>query len=239
MILISPIEKYAEQERLYIAVRDAEGRVVADDLLKQLPNPPESYIHHKEWKLRAESFHRFASYIDKYYAGQRLKILDIGCGNGWMSHRLYKQGHSVTAIDLNIAELEQAERVFGTDENLLWVYADILKDEIPNIPFDVIVFGASSQYFNDISILTGRLKPLLKRRGSIHLLDTFFYTEDTIAAAQQRTEEYYNNLGYPLMATYYHHHSVNDLKRNGYKKLFPSFFSGKGKPEWWVCKADS
>ncbi len=237
MILISPKERYTEQEELYITVRDAEERVVSDDLLKQLPYPPESYLHHNEWKLRAESFLRFTNYLNKYYTGQTLRILDIGCGNGWMSHRLYKQGHSVTAIDLNIAELEQAERVFGTDENLLWVYADILKDEIPNIPFDIIVFGASSQYFNDISILTGRLKPLLKRRGSIHLLDTFFYTEDTIAGARQRTAEYYKKLGYPLMATYYHHHLINELKRNGYKKLFPSLFSGKGKPEWWMYKA--
>ncbi len=237
MIFISPKEIHTEQEQLYIAVRDAEERVVTDDLLKQLPYPPESYIHHKEWKLRAESFHRFTNYLDKYYKGQRLRILDIGCGNGWMSNLLYKQGHSVTAVDLNIAELEQAERAFGTNENLQWLYADILKDEIANSPFDIIVFGASCQYFRDISILTDRLKPLLKPFGSIHLLDTFFYTEDTIAGARQRTEEYYKNLGYPLMATYYHHHSVNDLKHNGYKKIFPSFFSGKGKPEWWVYKA--
>lgn len=237
MILISPKEIHAEQEQLYIAVRDAEGRVVTDDLLKQLPYPPESYIHHKEWKVRAESFGRFVHYLDKKYKKQKLNVLDIGCGNGWMSNQLHKQGHSVTAIDLNIIELEQAEKVFGIHNSLQWVYADILKDEIVNSPFDIIVFGASCQYFKEISVLTNRLKPLLSPHGSIHLLDTFFYTEATIAAARQRTTEYYKKLGYPSMSTYYHHHCVNDLKRNGYKKMFPSLFSGKGKPEWWMYKA--
>lgn len=237
MIFISPKEKYAEQEQLYIAVRDAEKRVVSDDLLKQLPYPPESYIHHKEWKLRAESFGRFVHYMDKKHKKQKLNVLDIGCGNGWMSNLLYKQGHSVTAMDLNIAELEQAERVFGTNENLQWLYADILEDEIAGSPFDIIVFGASCQYFKDISVLTHRLKPMLRPNGSIHLLDTFFYTEDTIDAARQRTAEYYKKLRYPLMANYYHHHLINDLKRSGYKKLFPSFFFGKGKPEWWMYRA--
>lgn len=238
MILISPTEKYAEQERLYIAVRDAEQRVVSDELLKQLPFPPESYPHYNEWKIRAESSRRFTNYLDKHYTGQKLNILDVGCGNGWMSHLLYMQGHTVNAVDLNMVELEQAERVFGTDDRLLWVYADILNDRIPGTPFDIIVLGASCQYFLDINVLTNCLTPLLKQNGGIHLLDSFFYTKDNIEAAAQRTRDYYLNIGYPQMAGYYHHHLSSDLKQLGYKKLFPTLFSGKGKPEWWVYKAE-
>lgn len=238
MILISPTEKYSEQERLYIAVRDAEKRVVSDELLKQLPNAPESYQHYKEWKIRADSFKRFHNYLDKNYNGKKLNILDVGCGNGWMTHLLYQQGHTVTAVDLNIVELEQAERVFGTNENLQWVYADVLSEIIAGAPFDIIVFGASCQYFLDIDVLTNCLTPLLKQNGGIHLLDSFFYTKENINAAIRRTKDYYFNIGYPQMANYYHHHLSSDLKQLGYKKLFPTFFSGKGKPEWWVYKAE-
>lgn len=234
MILISQPEKYAEQERLYIAVRDAERRVVNDELLKQLPCPPESYAHSKEWEIRAESFERFNKYLDKHHKGQKLNILDVGCGNGWMSHLLYRQGHSVTAVDLNMVEMEQAERVFGTNEKLQWVYADILNDKIPNVPFDIIVFGASCQYFNDVTALTKRIMPLLKTGGSIHLLDSFFYQEETVNDAHRRTVAYYAKLGYPDMANYYHHHLLTELKQIGYKKLFPTFLTGKGKPEWYV-----
>lgn len=229
MIFISTPESYQQKEALYIAVRDAEDRVVTDEILKTLPYPPANYIHQKEWAIRAKSFERFVRYLPK----RSLNILDIGCGNGWMSNRLYRVGHRVTAVDLNITELDQAEKVFGTNNRLQWAYCNIMEEMVINSPFDIIVLSASCQYFDDIIQLTERLKKLLCNKGAIHLLDTFFYKADEEDDARQRTIEYYTRLGYPEMANYYHHHRVDDLKKAGYKKLYPTLLNRTKKPEWW------
>lgn len=235
MIILADISKYAEKEDLYIAVRDSEQRVVNDDLLKTLPVTPSAYIHHNEWEIRTRNFHRFLKYIQGLK--KPLSILDVGCGNGWMSAQLNRVGHSVTAVDLNMTELQQAEKVFGTNERLKWVYADIMEDTIDAVNFDVIVFGASCQYFNNITTLTKRIMPWLCKKGSIHLLDSFFYAATDIQAAHDRTAAYYNSIGHPIMSEYYFHHSISDLKKLGYKKLYPGMLSPKSHPQWWVMQS--
>lgn len=234
MTILSPIYKYSSKEKLYIAVRDAEKRVVDNSLLQLLPYPPDSYIHSSEWKIRAASFERFSKYIFKKHKSTELKILDIGCGNGWMSHQLYNKGHYVTGVDVNLIELEQAENVFGTNTKLQWVYCDILVDTISNLTFDVIVLGASCQYFPNITELTMRLSAMLTTGGTIHLLDSFFYTPVEVINARKRTEDYYLKLGYPEMAQYYFHHTKEDVKKCGFKKMYPSFFTAKNHAHWWV-----
>lgn len=232
MIKIADTSLYQDKEALYIAVRDAEQRVVSDELLRMLPYTPPDYALHNEWKIRAESTERFINFV----ADKKLNILDLGCGNGWMTNRLYKAGHQLTGVDLNLVELAQAEQVFGSNDRLHWVYADVLKDDIPNAPFDLIVLGASCQYFESISILTERLKSMLTPKGTIHLLDSFFYTAQDVHAAKERTRDYYATLGQSEMSNYYHHHLVADLKAQGYKKKYPSLFRFGKKPEWWMVK---
>src|SRR5690606_13646546 len=202
------------------------------ELLLQLPYAPVSYTHHNEWLIRAKNFERFCKSITK----SGCNILDLGCGNGWMTHKLYQCGHTLTGADINLPELEQAERVFGTNNKLQWVYTDILKDGVINEPFDMIVLGASCQYFDNILMLTDLLKIYLKPGGEIHLLDSFFYTPQNINAARKRTAAYYSNLGFPLMSSYYQHHLISDLKNAGYRKKYPSIFSRSKSPEWWVLK---
>lgn len=221
---------------MYVAVRDAEGRIIDDNLLKMLPATPTEYKYAHEWTVRSKSFARFSQWLLRRYEGKAAKILDVGCGNGWMSARLADAGHNVTGIDLNYTELEQAERVFGNRPNLCWLYADILKDDIPGGKFDIALFGASCQYFPDISRLTERCKTLMNAGGSIHLLDSFFYTVETVDAARERTKEYYSQLGFGEMAGYYFHHTKETLRRVGYRKLYPTVFSPQDRPQWWVCQ---
>lgn len=232
MILLADTKHHLDNEQLYIALRNAEDRIVSDELLQKLPYPDESYRHYNEWKIRAGSFER----LMKYLSGKKgfLNILDIGCGNGWLSHKLYLAGHNVTAVDLNLTELEQAEKVFGNNERLHWIYADIFNDNIPGAPFDVILLAASCQYFENINTLSNLLKAKLNKNGSIHLLDSFFYKPTEVSAAKKRTEEYYRSLGFSQMADNYFHHSITALKENGFKKKFPVGIFQRGLPQWWI-----
>lgn len=227
---------YKEKEELYIKVRSSEGRIVNDEVLHTLPQMPESDRYASEWELRSNSLERFIRYLKKKYGNSSLNILDVGCGNGWMTRCLSEAGHTVTGVDLNIDELEQAESVFHSNNHLVWVYADVMKDEIPGTPFDIILLSASCQYFSSIGGLTARLKRMLSSKGEIHLLDSIFYKNAQVYDAKARSVDYYSRLGFPDMARYYFHHTIEELKSYGYKKLYPRPFMVKQPLQWWVYR---
>lgn len=235
MQLIADKNKYALKEDLYVRVRDSEGRIISDKELSQLPFVSTGHPYYSEWEIRKANFDRMLAYLSEKGGG--LNILDLGCGNGWMSKRLSEAGHMVSAVDLNITELEQAERVFGSSDRLQWVYANIMEDDIPHAPFDIIILAASCQYFPDISLLKEKLIPLLKENGEIHLFDSIFYTIAEQQQARQRSTDYYAALGFPEMSKYYFHHSIEDLSKAGFSKIGTSFFKklfGKSILAWYM-----
>lgn len=234
MQILTDPKKYIEKEQLYYDVRNKEGRIISDDELKQLPFTTADNPYKKEWDIRAENFERFKKFISRKYNDKQLEILDVGCGNGWMSHCLNALGHRVAAVDLNMSELLQAEKVFGGSDTLQWLYADVLNDGFPAGKYDIIVLAASCQYFDDITFLTNKLKLLLSPGGCIHLLDSVFYKNNRQNEARQRSIQYYTSLGYASMSEYYFHHSIESLIKNGYKKIYPGFFS-RSPVQWWAC----
>jgi len=136
-----------------------------------------------------------------------LRILDLGCGNGWMANRLAEQAQwDIWAVDLNEAELTQGARCFPRP-NLRFVYADVLAGVLPQNHFDVVVLAAAAQYFPDLPALYAALRKTLTVNGEIHVLDTHFYPNEAArAAARQRSADYYARLGVPEMTAFYHHH---------------------------------
>lgn len=223
--VISAAAPFADQEALYLAVRAREGRLYPDADLRQLPRLPAEHPLHAEWAVRRRSFERLRRYLGRKGAG--LRILDLGCGNGWLAHGLAQAGHTVYAVDLNRLELEQAARVFGTEEKLHFFYADVFDQRLPLAGLDVVVIAAAVQYFPDLSALIGRLFELLAPGGEVHLLDTYFYTAHTVAAARDRTRAYYVGLGFGAMAPFYHHHIVEELSNFNYRQRNLWWYSGR------------
>src|SRR3954466_2828024 len=71
-------------EKKYITTRSLENRLYSDEEILKLPQIAPTHTHHKEWLSRRRSARRLVRYL----AGKRrpLEVLDIGCGNGWLSH---------------------------------------------------------------------------------------------------------------------------------------------------------
>lgn len=207
-----------DKNNIYLKVRKKEGRIYSDEIVKHLPEVPTKNEYYKEWQIRKKSINKIKRYISLKNSG--LNILDLGCGNGWMSNKLAYNNNNVFALDLNLPELEQGARVFSDNFNLHFIYGDIFEDVFPENSFDIITAASSVQYFKDLKKLISRLKTLLKNEGEIHLIDSNLYTEKNINAAKKRTEIYYENLGFPEMANFYHHHLFDDLKDFKYKILY-------------------
>ena len=136
-------------EQLYIDVRHKEGRIYSDEEVLHLPDISGDHPHYAEWLLRKESCERLTLYFEKRLG--LMKILEVGCGNGWLSHRLASiNGYDVTGTDVNLSELCQAERVFSHIPYLQFIPGGIHAERLEEKGYDFIVFAASIQYFSSL-----------------------------------------------------------------------------------------
>ena len=199
------IPEAADFAEHYIGLRRKENRLFTDEQAALLPFVFKNHPHYHEWKVRARSAARLCSYIKRIK--KPLSILEVGCGNGWLSHQLATlPGVTVTGFDINSTELKQAKRVFNMS-NLAFTDANPL-DARSNQSFDLILFAASIQYFSSFreTILTAL--DHLNECGSIHIVDTHFYSGSQLAAARARTIDYFTHMGFPELCDFYFHHQL-------------------------------
>lgn len=205
-------------EDLYIAARKQEKRLYTDEQLSRLPDIDEVHPYHAEWRIRKHSSERLITYLER--KRRDLKILEIGCGNGWLSARMAEIGDtSVIGLDINHVEINQASRVFKK-KNLQFIYDTFNDNTFENEKFDVIVFAASLQYFPSLINVLKQAQAILNKRGEIHIIDTPFYDSEEASEAENRSRDYYASLGFPEMADYYYHHSISEFWGFKYRVLF-------------------
>lgn len=206
-------------EERYIACRSRENRLYTDEEVAQFPDCPASHTHYREWSLRKISFKKLSAYLER--KKKPLRILDIGCGNGWLAHRLSSIcGCRVTGIDINFTELQQAARICNGIRTLTFVYGDIRSGILAGNLYDIILFSASIQYFKSPAHILELCLRHLEPDGEIHITDTRFYPPQETEAAKKRTEEYYRSIGMPGMSEYYFHHSLHSLAQFRHSILY-------------------
>ena len=230
-------------EKLYLAVRIKEQRIYSNDELINLPHIDNSHPHYTEWQARKVLSKKMITYLKG--KNKQLKILEVGCGNGWFSHKLAEIPQSeILALDINMFELRQAAEVF-TDLNLKFVYGDIRQNILENRQFDVIVFAASVSYFFSLIEIIKCALQLLKTNGEIHMIDNFFYEAKDIIPAKQNCKDYYEKMNMPEMADYFFHHPIEDLRGFNYvfmgqkDSVFKNLFFKKNIFPWVCIRQDN
>jgi SAM-dependent methyltransferase len=193
-------------EESYNQVRSKEGRIYTDETLRMLPDLPVNHRYYGEWTVRKRSSLRLIRYLASKNKSQH--IVEIGCGNGWLCHRLSLiSGARVTGQDINLMELQQAARVFGGASNIRFISGDLYSEGFAELGADVIVFAASIQYFPSLEkTLQWSLQQLVPG-GEIHILDSPFYEPGEVSGAKKRALDYFGAMGFPEMAQYYFHNT--------------------------------
>src|SRR5262245_14886468 len=191
---------------IYLRVREKEGRLYSDEIVKELPAISADHPLAWEWHARAASSHRLSTYLDQL---DRPKvILELGCGNGWLANRMAGNVRTfVVGLDRGNVELFQAWWLVAHRRQLSWIYGDIFCGPFADGSFDVVVIASAIQYFPDVPRLIQAMVPILRERGEIHILDSPLYAEADVAGARERSKRYYEQLGFPEMAAHYYHHS--------------------------------
>lgn len=231
-------------EAQYIALRRKEQWLCNDDELAALPTVARTHPHYPEWTIRQRSANKLVQYLQS--RKKTLRILEAGCGNGWLAHLLAGiPGSMVTATDINTTELQQAKRVFGKKNNLVFTEGDIRNNNWNKAGQDIVVFAASIQYFPWLGEIIHSAFELLAPGGEIHILDSPFYDDNGKAKAEQRSAEYFRQAGFPEMAQHYYHHTHTELEPFDYtylydpqswkQRLLPARITGPKNPFPWIC----
>jgi SAM-dependent methyltransferase len=148
-----------------------------DREVAQLPYLIATHPRRRDWAGRIASTDRLVSYLSahKKSAG----ILEIGCGNGWLSRRLSDVPCCrVIGLDPNLGELRQAARVFRKQRNLKFIYGEFYSNVLQDLSFDIIVIAAAVQYFPNLQQLILEALAYLRPHGELHILDSPLQRDD-------------------------------------------------------------
>jgi len=132
-----------------------------------------------------KSFWRDPQFIDLYlgrineaylellrkYCPKGATILDVGCGAGYMSLELARNGYHVTAFDISSASIEQAKEVLRTNpytKDFGSLQYQVMPLHAAEGQYDVVLFSVSLHHMTDLTGSLDKAKALLKPGG--HLL---------------------------------------------------------------------
>lgn len=181
-----------------IRLRDGHGPRTAERY-RALPDVPRDDTHRAEWRIRRESY---ATLLNMWRRARRLRpkparMLDIGAGNGWLSHRLSTEGHAVVAVDLNVDDGDGLGACHRMSGGCLPVQADF--DALPFAPrqFDLVVLNASLHYSPAPARTLCEAYRMVSEGGTLVVMDSpmFVRAADGEAMVQQQQERMHHELG--------------------------------------------
>ena len=138
-----------------------------------LPYVPPDHPHAAEWRMRRESYQHLLSHVlPGVELEANLRVLDLGAGNLWLSHRLASLGHRVVAVDWFDDEADGLGACRQYPVSFLAVQADF--DALPFRPFqfELVVFNGSLHYVTDIAATLARAREMLAPGGSLVVMDS-------------------------------------------------------------------
>lgn len=123
--------------------------------------------------LRAENKAKFPwilSKLRKFYP-KEAKILDVGCGGGFLSNELARQGYAVTGVDLSPESLKVAE-AYDVTGTVKYEVADAFKLPYPDHSFDVLTAMDFLEHVENPALVIKEFNRVI-RPGGLFFFHTF------------------------------------------------------------------
>jgi SAM-dependent methyltransferase len=108
---------------------------------------------------------RFATAVP---AGEKRRILDVGCGTGQSRQIYLEQSSLYVGIDLSFGALALADRRYRDSS---WVQADALSLPFADAAFDVVAFSSVLHHIGDFRSALGAARRVLRPGGWIFAFD--------------------------------------------------------------------
>ncbi len=145
---LAQLEPFLAQYR-HVRLRDGY-RTDDPDYYRRLPDVDDRHPQADIWRVRRDTFGRLCGRVLARRDDRSLTVLDLGAGNGWLSHRLAALGHRVVALDW----LDDAVDGLGVwpryPSRFVCVQADFDRAPFAPAQFDLVVFNGSLHYAPDV-----------------------------------------------------------------------------------------
>lgn len=106
-----------------------------------------------------------ASETRKRFGSTPVRLLDVGCGGGFLTNALAKHGHHVTGLDASSASLEVAARHDDT-RKVRYVLGDARQLTFPDAGFDVVTAMDFLEHVEDPAAVIREVARVLAPGGS-------------------------------------------------------------------------
>jgi SAM-dependent methyltransferase len=184
MTTSTPPSESARFREAYAAHRAAEGRRLDPERLRTLPYLTDGPVA-RQWGVRARTYDAFVKRLllpDMATCDRPLRLLDLGAGNGWLSHRAGLAGCEATALDIRDDDVDGlgAATVLSGDDNARFERIVASFDALPldAATFDVVVFNASLHYATDLPLVLREAHRVTRPGGRVVVLDSPFYERE-------------------------------------------------------------
>ena len=168
----------------YLTVRRAEGRRVDDaDAFRALPVVARDHPLAEQWRMRTASWrHVNDRVVSGLPPGRR--VLDLGAGVGWLSHRLAELGHQPLAVDLS----PDGDDGLGSAVHQIGPSWPLVQAEFDALPLadrsaDLAVFNASFHYSSDPTATLLEARRVLGPGGLVVVMDSPHYRAEASGQA--------------------------------------------------------
>lgn len=190
-------------------------------------------------KYSWEEFNEFKKYFSKI-KNKKIKILDIGCGNGRLINFLdeLNLNYEYFGIDNSVEQIKNAKKNFINKKNINFLEADILNIPFNNNEFDFIFCIAIFHHLPSIENKNNALREtrrVLKNGGLIFMTNwNLFqkkYLVNTLRHFKHNFIPWKNNNGEVLANRYYYAFTKKELEnifeKNNFEILENNFSESK------------
>jgi SAM-dependent methyltransferase len=162
----------------YTTVRLAEGRG-ADDAAsyRRLPEPTPGHPLEWQWSIRSTTWVHVRDRVLPRL-GPALRVVDLGAGVGWLSHRLAELGHEPVAVDLSVDGRDGLGAARHYDPTWPRVQAEFDRLPFADAQADLVVFNASLHYSTDYAVTIAEACRVLRPGGRVLVVESPMYRRE-------------------------------------------------------------
>lgn len=97
----------------------------------------------------------------------RQRIVEVGCGNGYLTLELARDGHDVIGLDVSEEILDIARRTQAGSGTLDYICQDFQKWQAAASSFDIVIFNRTLHHISDLQQAMAKAKSILKTGGKV------------------------------------------------------------------------